>query len=369
MRKVTGIEFGIVRILMLLSIWFNGAIMYRNPFKAFRATKKMLSLFTKASRGHQVNQAFYLQGNYAWDMFNPPWPSTAYRRFYNTQLREYEPIASNNVVLRRILIALTKKCPLRCEHCSEWDTLNEKDQMTLKQYEDYLDSFVEGGAAQLVYSGGEPLNRYKDLLSLIERYRKTCNQWIYTSGYNLTEKKAQELAKAGLNGVSVSLDHHSEEFHNLFRGNEKSYDWVKKSIENCKKAGLLVSINTCVTKEYLKADGVTEIVKLAEKWEVPIVNILEPRAVGHFANKDVEYSIAEKQKVEKQVLNFGKQVHANSPTVLYPAMLRSAMPCGGGRSYLLLDSDGTLRPCPFCKTPIDMSSTEVQSCEADLQLA
>ena len=172
--------------------------------------------------------------------------------------------------------------------------------MTLKQYEDYLDSFVEGGAAQLVYSGGEPLNRYNDLLSLIRRYRKTCNQWIYTSGYNLTEKKALELAKAGLNGVSISLDHHSEEFHNLFRGNDKSYSWVEKAIENSRKAGLLVSINTCITKEYLKQDGLTHLVELAKSWDVPILNILEPRAVGHFANKEVEYSIAEKQKVEKK---------------------------------------------------------------------
>lgn len=369
MRKVTGIEFGIVRILMLLSVWVNGAVMYRSPLRAYRATKKMFTLFTQASQGQRVRQAFYVQGSYAWDMFNPSWPSPSFKRFYNTQLREYDPLSDSDIVLRRILIALTKKCPLRCEHCSEWDTLNENDQMSLKQYEDYLDSFVAGGAAQLVYSGGEPLNRYKDLLSLLQRYHKTCNQWIYTSGYNLTEKKAQELAAAGLNGVSVSLDHHSEEFHNLFRGNEKSYSWVKKSIENCKKVGLLVSINTCVTKEYLKADGVAKIVKLAKQWEVPIVNILEPRAVGHFANKDVEYTIAEKQKVEKQVIDFGKQLELNSPTVLYPAMLRGAMPCGGGRSYLLLDSDGTLRPCPFCKTPIDMSSTKVQSCEADLQSA
>jgi MoaA/NifB/PqqE/SkfB family radical SAM enzyme len=368
-RKVTGIEFDSVRLLMLLSIWVNGTIMYRNPMKAFRATKKMVKLFSNATQGHQVKQAFYIQGSYAWDMFNPTWPSAAFKRFYNTQLKEYVPLTKNDVVLRRILVAITKKCPLRCEHCSEWDTLNEKDQMSLKQYEDYLDSFVAGGAAQLVYSGGEPLNRYADLLSLIKRYHKTCNQWVYTSGYNLSEKKAQELAKAGLNGVSISLDHHSEQFHNLFRGNEKSYDWVKKSVENCMQAGLLVSINTCITKEYLKADGVTEIVKLAEQWGVPIVNILEPRAVGHFANKDVEYTIAEKQKVEQQVLNLGLELGSNSPTVLYPAMLRSAMPCGGGRSYLLLDSDGTLRPCPFCKTPIAKSSTAIQSCEADMQQA
>ncbi len=369
MRIVTGIEFNCVRLLMLVSIWWNGALMYRNPFKAFRATKKMVKHFSKASHDQKVKQAFYVKGSYAWDMFNPHWPSNAFKRFYNTQLREYEPIKSNLVVLRRIIVVITKKCPLRCEHCSEWDTLNEKDQMTLKQYEDYLDSFVKGGVAQLIYSGGEPLNRFNDLLSLISRYKKTCNQWIYTSGYNLTEKKAQELAKAGLNGVAISLDHHSEEFHNLFRGNQKSFEWVKKAIDNCENAGLLVSINTCITKEYLKQDGLSHIVELAKSWNIPIVNVIEPRAVGHYANKEVEYSISENQKVAKQVVAYNTSTTEDYPTVLYPAMLRSAVPCGGGRSYLFLDSDGTLRPCPFCKTPISKSSTAVQSCEADLQLA
>jgi MoaA/NifB/PqqE/SkfB family radical SAM enzyme len=365
MRVAKGIEVELVRLLMLVNIWVSGTRMYRNPIKALRATRKMVSVFNRASRGIKVKRAFVLDGRYSWDMFNPHWPSKAFNRFYNAQLREYVPVKENPLVLRRILVAITKKCPLRCEHCSEWDTLNEKDHLSLEQYEEYLDAFVRDGVAQIVYSGGEPLNRFKDLILLIHRYRKNTNQWIYTSGYNLSLEKAQQLKNAGLNGVSISLDHHLEEAHNLFRGNAKSFNWVEKAVKNCKEANLLVSINTCITKKYLQQNGLNSIVDLAKEWEVPIVNILEPRAVGHYAQKDVEYSISEKQLVEKQVLEFNKSTNKKLPFVQYPAMLRSGMPCGGGRSYLLLDSDGTLRPCPFCKTPISKPSIEINNCEAD----
>ena len=369
MRRVTGIEFRIIQILMLLNIWMVGLITYRNPIVAYRAVQKMFNRFNNASKGLKVSQGFYTSGKYAWDMFNPSWPSRSFNRFYQTHLREYQPVKNSPSILRRILVAITKKCPLQCEHCSEWETLNDKDHMTFEQICSRLDRFVEEGAAQLVYSGGEPLNRYKDLVSLVKRYRSSCDQWIYTSGYNLTQEKANELADAGLNGVAISLDHHVEEMHNLFRGNAKSFDWVKRAVENCKNAGLLVSVNSCLTKKYIGEKGLDDMVRLLSEWDVPILNILEPRAVGHYANQDVELSISEQRYLEKEVLKYNMAEDKNLPVVLYPAMLRKGLPCGGGRSYLLLDSDGTLRPCPFCKTPITNHLEVSEKCEADKMVA
>lgn len=363
MRKVSGIEFNLVRSLMLVSIWWNGAWMYRSATRSLRATRRMLSLFSAASQGAIIEKAYFVKGRYYWDMWNPSWPSKAFRQYYNTQLMEYDPIDKDQAVLRRILVAITKKCPLQCEHCSEWDSLNQKDQLTLQQYEDYLDSFVDGGVAQVVYSGGEPLNRYSDLLSLIGRYSDRCDQWVYTSGYQLTEAKAKELASEGLNGVAISLDHHTAEAHNLFRGNVKSYDWVVRSIKNCMKAGLLVAINSCVTREYLSKGGISELIQWARDHGVPMINFIEPRAVGHYAGRDVEYNLDEKMHVESEVVRCSKA--REQPIVLYPAMFRSGMPCGGGRSYLFIDYDGSLRPCPFCKGPIAKHEESPVMCKAD----
>jgi MoaA/NifB/PqqE/SkfB family radical SAM enzyme len=365
MRRVSGVEFQMVRVALLSNILINGSVMYRNPGKAIKATRLMLSKFRNAVEGQESKKAFYINGRYTWDMFNPGWPSKAFNTFFNTHLREYIPIESKPSILRRILIAITKKCPLSCEHCSEGDTLNDSDQMSLQQYYDYLDRFVEDGAAQLVYSGGEPLNRFADLLKMLERYQKNCDQWIYTSGYQLTLEKAKQLKKAGLNGAAISLDHHIPELHNLFRGNSKSFKWVEDAVKNCKEAGILVALNSCITKAYLESDGVPNLIKLAEEWEVPMVNILEPRAAGNYAQKDVELSDAEKQKLASIIRAYQAKANTNNPLLLYPGLLRDKLPCGGGRSYLLLDYDGTLRPCPFCKTPITNPYEIEDRCVAD----
>ncbi|MDC1395347.1 radical SAM protein [Bacteroidia bacterium] len=354
---------------MLINIWIVGLIVYRNPKTSYFAVKQMFKQFKNAAQGFEISQGIYNSGRYTWDMFNPSWPSNSFNRFYKTHLREYHPIENSPSILRRILVAITKKCPLQCEHCSEWDTLNEKDHMTFEDICGHLDRFVAEGAAQLVYSGGEPLNRYSDLVKLIKRYNGNCDQWVYSSGYNLTQEKAYELASAGLNGIAISLDHQVEELHNLFRGNQKSFLWVKKALEHCKEAGLLVSINSCLTKEYIKADGFDDLVNLLSGWGVPILNIIEPRAVGHYANKEVELSISEQQYLETKVMHYNSAKIKGVPVVLYPAMFRKGLPCGGGRSYLFLDSDGTLLPCPFCRTPITNHLEVSKKCEADKMVA
>ena len=366
MRIVTGVEFRIVQVFMFLNIWVSAIRLYRNPVKAFRATKQMLKKFMHLAEGQKLFKGFYLNGKYSWDMFNPDWPSKAFNRFYTTQLREHGKLDGTQSNIRRLFIAITKRCPLQCEHCSEWDTLNEKDQFTLDQFFQKIDGFVDEGVAQLIYSGGEPLIRFNDLVEMIKRYRQTCNQWVYTSGFQLTSEKAIALAEAGLNGVAISLDHHIEEFHNLFRGNQKSFQWVKDAVKNCQDAGLMVSFNSCLTKVYLNKSNTDHLINLAKEWKVPIVNILEPRAVGHYANKEVELSIQEQQIIESKVHQYNNIAHRNYPLLSYPAMFRKNLPCGGGRSYLFLDYDGTLRPCPFCKTAITNHLELSNKCEVEV---
>jgi MoaA/NifB/PqqE/SkfB family radical SAM enzyme len=246
--------------------------------------------------------------------------------------------------------------------------LNEKDVLRLEDLEEILDRYVNQGAAQIIYSGGEPLHRYGDLLHLIKRYSDRCDQWIYSSGYQLNETKAMELESAGLNGVAISLDHHSEVEHNKFRGNSKSYHWVKAAIENCRNSGLLTALNCCPTLSYLHEDGIPQLVERAKSWNVPIVNILEPRAVGHYAFMDVEYKEADMQLAASQVRYFNSLKYKTHPIVLFPAMYRKEVPCGGGKNYLFIDYDGSVMPCPFCKTPLPKIKTNAVVCDLELQM-
>ena len=61
--------------------------------------------------------------------------------------------------------------------------------------------------------------------------------------------------------------------------------------------------------------------------------------------------------------NYDKE-YFQSPSVMYPASFRRALPCGGGKSYVLLDYDGTLYPCPFCKVIMPSVKSDAALCEA-----
>lgn len=364
-RKIKSLEYDLVRLGIIFNIWWLGCKLYKNPYRSFKVVKKLVQNFSKMIGHKKLVRAYKIDGKYAWDMFNPAWPSKGFNAFFTNHLIEVEPTEKDNQSLRRLLIAITKRCPLQCEHCSEGATLYQNDILTYEEFISKIDSFVAQNVGQLVYSGGEPLSRFDDLVLFLKRYKNTCDQWIYTSAFGLTEQKAKQLKLAGLNGAAISLDHHEEAEHNRFRGNKQSYQMVLNGIKHLQDAGILVAINVCATKQYIDSGGVEKIIELAKNLEIPIVNFLEPRAVGNYQDKEVELEpkhmdylakLSEKYNFEKQYFDF--------PTVLFPAAYRKSMPCGGGKSYLLLDFDGSLYPCPFCKVKMPTINAKVDLCKA-----
>lgn len=326
----------------------------------------MLLRFKKITGKSKLVRAFKVDGKYYWDMFNPGWPSKGFNSFFTSHLLEEHPINSSEVFpIRRLLVAITKRCPLSCEHCSEADTLYNKDVLSVEEFKTKIDKYVDNGLGQIVYSGGEPLSRFDDLIKLLEIYKGKLDQWIYTSGFGLTQEHAQKLKAAGLNGAAISLDHFDEEKHNQFRGNHKSFYWVKEAIKNLQDVDVLVALNVCPTRELVESGGVEKIIELARGLNVAIITILEPRAVGNYYGKQVEYDSEHYDRLSKlsDKYNFDKNLF-EYPTVLFPAGYRDKVPCGGGRSYLLLDYDGQLYPCPFCKVKMPKVRTDAELCEA-----
>ncbi|MDH5604813.1 MAG: hypothetical protein OEY51_12775, partial [Cyclobacteriaceae bacterium] len=142
-RFVRGLEFKVIQLLMLCNIWFTGLRLYKNPFTSFHALKKLLIHGKKVNAGLTLRKAFYHQGKYGWNMFHPLWPSTAFNRFFYHHLEEMIPSGKNLSVRRLLLVAITKRCPLQCEHCSEGETLNKKDKLSYDQLERKMEDLVQ----------------------------------------------------------------------------------------------------------------------------------------------------------------------------------------------------------------------------------
>ncbi|MGQ7787914.1 GTP 3',8-cyclase MoaA [Nesterenkonia sp. K-15-9-6] len=139
-------------------------------------------------------------------------------------------------------ISLIDKCNLRCTYCMPAEGLPwlSRDQLlTAEEIRRLVRIGVDTlGVRELRLTGGEPLVR-ADLVDIIAGIRADHPQLpiaMTTNAIGL-ERKAEELARAGLDRVNVSLDSlHRETFAQLTR--RDSLDKVLVGVEGAAAAGL-----------------------------------------------------------------------------------------------------------------------------------
>ncbi|HEX9639890.1 MAG TPA: GTP 3',8-cyclase MoaA [Candidatus Krumholzibacteria bacterium] len=116
--------------------------------------------------------------------------------------------------LRDLRISVTDRCNLRCIYCMPSDEdaappsfLPRSKILRFEEIERLTRLFVELGVRKLRITGGEPLLR-RDLPRLIERLRGIdgVEEVALTTNALRLPKMAQELADAGVDRVTVSLD-------------------------------------------------------------------------------------------------------------------------------------------------------------------
>jgi MoaA/NifB/PqqE/SkfB family radical SAM enzyme len=227
----------------------------------------------------------------------------------------------------------------------------------------------EDGVKHIQLSGGEPLERFDDLISIIKIGAIRVDFWLLTSALGLTAERAFVLKNAGLVGVNISLDHWKKNKHNEFRGNEESFDWVMKAIDNCRKAGIIVSLSLCATNEFVSDENLFNYIELARDKGVHFVRILEARRVGRFEGEDVllkKLSIETLQEFVSQINSEPK--YANYPILNFVGFHQRRIGChGAGDRYLYIDANGDFHACPFCQGKMgNVFGTSIDDARANL---
>lgn len=367
-RVIRGIEFRFIQILLFCDIFLIAIKHYRSLKLALKSVSLLINHSKNSMGNNKMNKAFYLNGRYYWSIFNPKWPSKEFRKFISTELESLLRTSTSSGITT-LFLAFTKKCPLACEHCSEYPQLDNKELLSFENWTNILDNWLDKGVGQIIYAGGEPISRFNDLIELIKRYHEEIDQWIYSSGYGLTLKKALALKNAGINGVAISIDNHVSALHNTFRGSNLSFQMAIDAIANCQQAGITTAINICPSREYVNSGKLYDFMNFAKDLHVPFVHIIEPRAIGNYEGKDVEYSLKEKNFIEEIFFEYNlSSKYKNYPIILYPPIVRKRTACRGGNSYILIDYDGSYKNCPFCKKTWNDSQNN-SNCTADLNLA
>ncbi len=285
-------------------------------------------------------------------LYAPGYPSKTFDEYILGEFNRISPLPQKTNALTFIHLAVTKKCPLKCEHCLEWNNLNKPESLSPGDLLATVDHFHKRGIAQFHLSGGEPMVRMKDVLPLVEKGRGHSEFYVLTSGFNFTGENAAALKAAGLTGVVISLDHFDQEQHNLFRGYAGSFDNVMRAVQHAQQQGLVIALTICVTRAFVSWSNLMQYAELAKKLNVAYIQVLEPRAVGHYEGKDVFLDNTQFEILDKffSALNTNKQ-YRDYPIVIYHGYYQRRMGClAGGNRTLYIDSEGWVNACPFCQT-------------------
>lgn len=103
-------------------------------------------------------------------------------------------------------ISVTKKCNLNCSYCGS-KKVSSVNELTFGELKTLTEVFSELGISKIRLTGGEPLMREDIccLAQMIKSIKGIDSLYITTNGI-LLEEKAEELKKAGVDGVNISLD-------------------------------------------------------------------------------------------------------------------------------------------------------------------
>lgn len=327
---------------------------YKSISKAFKVTSQLLLLSKRAYGGNGRRKLFRFGDKYYSDYFMPGYPSKAYDGYIEKKFGNLLPLKKKTNALTFIIFGITTKCPLHCEHCFEWENLNKKETFSLSELKQIVHKYQEEGICQFHLSGGEPMVRIKDVIELIKAADKGSEFWIYTSGFNFTRENAKVLVGAGATGVVVSLDHFDAVKHNSFRGLDNSFEWAVQAIQNAKIAGLLVAVSLCVTRSFVSWVNLLQYIEFVKSLGVHFIQILEPKAVGHYQGKQISLTSDQLRLLEKLYLamNFDRK-YKDYPTIIYHGYHQRRIGCfSGGYDNMYIDSAGNVDACPFCQTKL-----------------
>ncbi len=188
--------------------------------------------------------------------------------------------------LETLRVSITDRCNFRCVYCMPKEVygrdhvfLERKELLSLEEIARVVGVFAQLGVRTVRITGGEPLVR-RNVEYLVELLRAIPDlELALTTNGALLPQKAEALARAGLDRVTVSLDSVDDATFRALNDVDFPVDRVLEGIDAAAAAGLRVKVNA-VVKRGANDDG---LVALAEHFRGTghVLRFIEYMDVGH----------------------------------------------------------------------------------------
>jgi len=351
---ITGFHKSWIKFRMRIGILIIILKKYRSPRQAVIILRKLIHLRRSILGKQSINKFSFVDGKFYCDLYTPAIGSKAFTNFVETEANRIKAIGHKTNRFINVFISVTKSCPLSCEHCFEWESLNQTDTLSDSDLLLIMSKVLAMGTSQIQITGGEPLSKMERVLEVLKIVPDNTETWVLTSGYNLTKSNAGLLKNAGLTGVVISLDHHNPISHNRFRNSGLAFDWAKTAVENAKASKLVTALSLCATNSFISESNLMAYADMAKEMGVSFIQVLEPKAAGRYNGKDVGLT-GENQKILEafyQSMNYDLK-YRHYPIICYMEQVNRRNGCmSSGDRNLYLDTDGDIHACPFCRTKL-----------------
>jgi len=252
-----------------------------------------------------------------------------------------------------LLAELTYRCPLQCPYCSNpLDFAKHSTELTTAQWIEVFRQAREMGAAQLGFSGGEPLVR-QDLAELIKAARDLGYYTnLITSGIGLTEQRLAEFSAAGLDHIQISFQAADEEVNNMLAGSKKAFAQKLAMARAVKAHGYPMVLNFVTHRHNI--DNIERIIDLCLELEADFVELATCQFYGwaELNRAGLLPTKAQLDNAERITNEYRARLEAQN----HPCKLIFVTPdyyeerpkaCMNGWANLFLDitPDGTALPC------------------------
>ncbi len=155
-----------------------------------------------------------------------------------------------NRKIKHIRFSVTDKCNFNCIYCDNEGFIPKTTELTVEEIKKICRLLAEIlNVTRIKFTGGEPLSR-KDIIPIIQQ---VSDLGLYkdismtTNGYLLYEK-AEDLVRAGLNRINVSLPSLKPDVYKKITGSD-SLSKVLKGLNKAKEVGLFpIKINYVMLK-------------------------------------------------------------------------------------------------------------------------
>jgi len=167
-------------------------------------------------------------------------------------------------------LSVTQRCNLKCIYCNPSACKDPTcREMTASEFEKIVQIMADFGIKRVRLTGGEPLIR-QDIVEITKRIssiKGISDLSMTTNGIRLVHF-AEELKKAGLMRVNISIDSLMEEKYSKLTGGRLSD--VFKGIEASQKAGLKPLKLNVVLMEGINDDEISEFINLTKDIELDV---------------------------------------------------------------------------------------------------